>query len=96
MVEADKATTVISFPYAVAISDSANDTYFQLTIPFHVRPADAPGTLLFRVADECGLWVRREVKDSVPQPCIDQFVDTCGADVPAHSRDLCRDGEGDY
>ncbi|KAL3174745.1 hypothetical protein MRX96_001033 [Rhipicephalus microplus] len=45
---------------------------------------------------ECVLWTRRALKDSVPQPCIDQFVDTCGAVVPKHSRDLCNDGEGDY
>ncbi|XP_075750580.1 uncharacterized protein LOC119173316 isoform X2 [Rhipicephalus microplus] len=45
---------------------------------------------------QCVLWTRRALKDSVPQPCIDQFVDTCGAVVPKHSRDLCNDGEGDY
>ncbi|XP_049527774.1 uncharacterized protein LOC125947337 [Dermacentor silvarum] len=46
--------------------------------------------------DQCILWTRRELKDNVPQDCIDHFVDTCGVIVPQHSRDLCPDGEGDY
>ncbi|KAK8758300.1 hypothetical protein V5799_004069 [Amblyomma americanum] len=46
--------------------------------------------------NQCILWARREVKDNVPQDCIDHFVDICGVIVPAHSRDLCPDGEGDY
>ncbi|KAK8767097.1 hypothetical protein V5799_006123 [Amblyomma americanum] len=45
---------------------------------------------------QCLLWTRPELKDSVPQVCIDHFVDTCGVVPPAHSRDLCPDGEGDY
>ncbi|XP_077486149.1 uncharacterized protein LOC144097278 [Amblyomma americanum] len=45
---------------------------------------------------QCSLWVKREVKDAVPQDCIDHFVDTCGVIVPPHSRDLCSDDEGDY
>uniref|UniRef100_G3MRF8 Uncharacterized protein n=1 Tax=Amblyomma maculatum TaxID=34609 RepID=G3MRF8_AMBMU len=45
---------------------------------------------------QCLLWTRRALKDSVPQICIDHFVDTCGVSVPKHSRDLCIDGEGDY
>ncbi|XP_054922921.1 uncharacterized protein [Dermacentor andersoni] len=45
---------------------------------------------------QCILWTQKEVKDAVPQDCIDQFVDTCGVIVPEHSRDLCPDGEGDY
>ncbi|KAL1430239.1 hypothetical protein MTO96_015303 [Rhipicephalus appendiculatus] len=146
---ADALQTIISFPLAVAISDSDNDTYFDcvytvrteldveaqtatymwsfpsvgLEVPFHVRPGKAPGTLYFTVGDDptdydgaiyytdyktcviadmeyrghqCALWATREVKDSVPQQCIDQFVDTCGVVAPAHSRDLCPDGEGDY
>ncbi|XP_049526037.1 uncharacterized protein LOC125946595 [Dermacentor silvarum] len=44
----------------------------------------------------CSLWTRKELKDAVPQDCIEHFVDTCGVEVPAHSRDLCPDGEGDY
>uniref|UniRef100_A0A023FRT3 Putative lipocalin-5 1 n=1 Tax=Amblyomma cajennense TaxID=34607 RepID=A0A023FRT3_AMBCJ len=46
--------------------------------------------------NQCTLWARLEVKDNVPQVCIDHFVDVCGVTVPAHSRDLCPDGEGDY
>ncbi|KAL1474563.1 hypothetical protein MTO96_037873 [Rhipicephalus appendiculatus] len=44
----------------------------------------------------CLLWARKEVKDSVPQRCIDYYEDTCGVTVEQHSRDLCWDGEGDY
>ncbi|XP_054922349.1 uncharacterized protein [Dermacentor andersoni] len=44
----------------------------------------------------CTLWTRLQFKDNVPQHCIDQFVDVCGVIAPAHSRDLCPDGEGDY
>ncbi|XP_077539413.1 uncharacterized protein LOC144152078 [Haemaphysalis longicornis] len=44
----------------------------------------------------CLMWTTRELKDNVPQECIDHFVDTCGVVPPAHSRDLCPDGEGDY
>uniref|UniRef100_A0A6M2CIK6 Putative lipocalin-5 1 n=1 Tax=Rhipicephalus microplus TaxID=6941 RepID=A0A6M2CIK6_RHIMP len=44
----------------------------------------------------CLLWARREVKDSVPQRCIDYYEDTCGVTAQQHSRDLCWDGEGDY
>ncbi|XP_077541029.1 uncharacterized protein LOC144153254 [Haemaphysalis longicornis] len=46
--------------------------------------------------ERCLLGVQRELKDSVPQHCIDRFLTDCGADVPPHSRDLCYDGEGDY
>ncbi|XP_077539586.1 uncharacterized protein LOC144152226 [Haemaphysalis longicornis] len=46
--------------------------------------------------NQCLLWVQQELKDSVPQNCIDHFVADCGAIVPLYSRDLCFDGEGDY
>ncbi|XP_077485612.1 uncharacterized protein LOC144096656 isoform X1 [Amblyomma americanum] len=138
-----------TFKFAVAISDSDNDTIFECMsanrtaidpvektatyvfmfpntgqeIPFHVKAGDIPGTITFTVdgdptvrdgivyytdyencdvADldyhghQCALWARRSVKDNVPQNCIDHFVDICGVIVPEHSRDLCRDGEGDY
>ncbi|XP_077539980.1 uncharacterized protein LOC144152557 [Haemaphysalis longicornis] len=45
---------------------------------------------------DCILWSQTEVKDSAPQHCIDKFVELCGVEVSAHSRDLCPDGEGDY
>ncbi|KAL1483383.1 hypothetical protein MTO96_033237 [Rhipicephalus appendiculatus] len=45
---------------------------------------------------QCMLWVRRYLKDTVPQACIDSFVDTCGVFVAPGRRDLCVDGEGDY
>ncbi|XP_054922210.1 uncharacterized protein [Dermacentor andersoni] len=138
-----------SFAFAVAISDSDNDTILecmsanrtainpeemtatytfnfpntQKEIPFYVKAGETPGTVTFTVgADstqregiiyytdyvncdvvdldfhghQCTLWARKEVKDNVPQNCIDYFVDTCGVVVPQHSRDLCFDGEGDY
>ncbi|XP_077539598.1 uncharacterized protein LOC144152234 [Haemaphysalis longicornis] len=44
----------------------------------------------------CLMWATSEVKDSVPQHCIDKFVELCGFEVPQYSRDLCPDGEGDY
>ncbi|XP_077539021.1 uncharacterized protein LOC144151760 [Haemaphysalis longicornis] len=46
--------------------------------------------------DQCILWTQRALKDSVPQDCIDHFVDICGVTVPKNSRDLCYDGEGDF
>ncbi|KAL1481767.1 hypothetical protein MTO96_034226, partial [Rhipicephalus appendiculatus] len=46
--------------------------------------------------DDCVLWIQRRLKDTVPQVCIDEFVDTCGVVVAPHRRDLCDDGEGDY
>ncbi|KAL1445119.1 hypothetical protein MTO96_029339 [Rhipicephalus appendiculatus] len=45
---------------------------------------------------QCILWMQRSLKDTVPQVCVDQFVDTCGVVVDPHRRDLCDDGEGDY
>lgn len=146
---ADALKAFASFQYAVAISDSDNDTILECmhttrtdvdletgtatyawffpdvgrAIPFHVKAGDEPGTITFTVEDDptpfegaiyytdyencviadleyrghqCTLWAQSEVKDNVPQECIDQFVDTCGVTVPQHSRDLCPDGEGDY
>ncbi|XP_077541397.1 uncharacterized protein LOC144153620 [Haemaphysalis longicornis] len=43
--------------------------------------------------DECILWARKEVKDEVPQHCIDNFVDICAVVVPKYSRHLCPDGK---
>ncbi|KAL1474518.1 hypothetical protein MTO96_037908 [Rhipicephalus appendiculatus] len=45
---------------------------------------------------QCMLWVKRYLKDKVPQACIDSFVDICGVVVTPGRRDLCVDGEGDY
>ncbi|XP_077490643.1 uncharacterized protein LOC144101383 [Amblyomma americanum] len=45
---------------------------------------------------QCLLWIKKKFKDSVPQVCMDQFADTCGVNVPEHSRVLCIDTEGDY
>ncbi|XP_075750497.1 uncharacterized protein LOC142817353 isoform X2 [Rhipicephalus microplus] len=67
-----------------------------LEIPFKVKTAEKPGTMRFTVGEVCLLCARREVKDSVPQRCIDYYEDTCGVTAQQHSRDLCWDGEGDY
>ncbi|KAL1468126.1 hypothetical protein MTO96_041675 [Rhipicephalus appendiculatus] len=45
---------------------------------------------------QCILWVKPYLKDTVPQVCIDSFVDTCGVVIAPQRRDLCDDGEGDY
>ncbi|KAL1480205.1 hypothetical protein MTO96_051232 [Rhipicephalus appendiculatus] len=63
---------------------------------FTVMPGPTPGTLNFFMENECLLWVRRRLKDTVPQVCIDNFVDTCGVVIKPGRRDLCDDGEGDY
>ncbi|KAL1471983.1 hypothetical protein MTO96_039612 [Rhipicephalus appendiculatus] len=44
----------------------------------------------------CILWLKPYLKDTVPQVCIDHFVDTCGVVIFPNRRDLCDDGEGDY
>ncbi|XP_077538830.1 uncharacterized protein LOC144151595 [Haemaphysalis longicornis] len=46
--------------------------------------------------ERCLLWVQKELKDSVPQHCIDKFVADCGVAVPLYSQDLCYDGEGEH
>ncbi|XP_077540093.1 uncharacterized protein LOC144152630 [Haemaphysalis longicornis] len=43
----------------------------------------------------CILWSDMVTKDSLPQHCIDKFVELCGVDVPQNTRDLCVDGEGE-
>ncbi|XP_037286861.2 uncharacterized protein LOC119179845 isoform X1 [Rhipicephalus microplus] len=45
---------------------------------------------------QCILWVKRNLKDTVPQVCIDNFMDICGVVIKPGRRDLCDDGEGDY
>ncbi|KAL1416341.1 hypothetical protein MTO96_028064 [Rhipicephalus appendiculatus] len=50
----------------------------------------------FVIKGKCMLWVTKRVEDNVPQDCIDQFVDICGAAVPEYSRDLCKDDDDDY
>uniref|UniRef100_G3MLB3 Lipocalin/cytosolic fatty-acid binding domain-containing protein n=1 Tax=Amblyomma maculatum TaxID=34609 RepID=G3MLB3_AMBMU len=140
-----------SYPSAVAIADTVNDSMQQclsarrtsidqeaLTatyvwtlqktdslpkqeITFNVRPGKEPGTLDMTVGDDptpketivyyadddcivmdvedanhhCLLWIRPELKDSVPQVCTDYFADACGISAPEHSRDLCNDDEAD-
>ncbi|XP_077486168.1 uncharacterized protein LOC144097296 [Amblyomma americanum] len=143
---ADSFKIMKNFPFAVAMSDSDNDTIFECwaakrteideqtrtatyvlhfpatgqKIPFHVQALKDPGAFTFYLDDDltpkegrfhytdynscvieeleyhghqCVLWARRESKDSLPQECIDKFVDTCGVVVPEHSRDLCDDSE---
>ncbi|XP_077512459.1 uncharacterized protein LOC144123516 [Amblyomma americanum] len=38
---------------------------------------------------ECTLWVSPEVKDGVPQSCIDQYHEYCGDGVMAYNKETC-------
>ncbi|XP_077545739.1 uncharacterized protein LOC144158606 [Haemaphysalis longicornis] len=38
---------------------------------------------------ECMLWVSDEVKDNIPQLCLDMFEDICDDKISAYSRDMC-------
>ncbi|XP_077515171.1 uncharacterized protein LOC144125558 [Amblyomma americanum] len=38
---------------------------------------------------ECILWVNTEVKDNVPQSCLDQFQENCENGVLAYDEDSC-------
>uniref|UniRef100_A0A6M2D1F1 Putative lipocalin-5 1 n=1 Tax=Rhipicephalus microplus TaxID=6941 RepID=A0A6M2D1F1_RHIMP len=40
---------------------------------------------------QCLLWVRKEVKDRVPQECFVRFADACGEPIRQHRRQLCPD-----
>ncbi|XP_070380339.1 uncharacterized protein [Dermacentor albipictus] len=40
---------------------------------------------------QCLLWVRKEVKDLVPQECFERFSDACGEPLREHRRELCPD-----
>ncbi|KAL3195188.1 hypothetical protein MRX96_001861 [Rhipicephalus microplus] len=133
-----------SFPYAVAVVDSDNDTYFNCwtverkaiddvartatyeghfpsagrVVPFYVKAEENSPKFTFTLDDDptpkegmfyytdyencvvedleyhkhqCVLWVKKELENSVPQSCINYYVDICGVGVPIHSRDLCRD-----
>ncbi|KAH7938538.1 hypothetical protein HPB49_024983 [Dermacentor silvarum] len=46
-------------------------------------------------ADQCTLWVSKEVEDLVPEYCLEQFHDACGVMVPLHDSDLCEDDQFD-
>ncbi|XP_037286862.2 uncharacterized protein LOC119179845 isoform X2 [Rhipicephalus microplus] len=59
-------------------------------------PGPTSGSVRFFVEGECILWVKRNLKDTVPQVCIDNFMDICGVVIKPGRRDLCDDGEGDY
>ncbi|XP_077539523.1 uncharacterized protein LOC144152175 [Haemaphysalis longicornis] len=37
----------------------------------------------------CVLWIQEALRRSVPQHCIDKFVEFCGVQVPEHTTDLC-------
>ncbi|XP_077485153.1 uncharacterized protein LOC144095246 [Amblyomma americanum] len=106
---ADSFKVISSYPYSVAISDSDNDGTLECLAANRTAIDEEAQTATmtwilpetefspkYESSFKCILWTRREVKDSVPQVCIDHFVDTCGVAVPEHSRDLCIDGEGDY
>uniref|UniRef100_A0A023GCZ8 Putative lipocalin-2 1 n=1 Tax=Amblyomma triste TaxID=251400 RepID=A0A023GCZ8_AMBTT len=38
---------------------------------------------------ECMLWVTEEVKDNVPQYCIDQYDRNCDTKILEYSKDIC-------
>nr|XP_037285742.1 uncharacterized protein LOC119178624 [Rhipicephalus microplus] len=141
---ADSFKVMQSFPYAVAVVDSDNDTYFNCwtverkaiddvartatyeghfplagrVVPFYVKAEENSPKFTFTLDDDptpkegmfyytdyencvvedleyhkhqCVLWVKKELENSVPQSCINYYVDICGVGVPIHSRDLCRD-----
>ncbi|XP_070393983.1 uncharacterized protein [Dermacentor albipictus] len=142
--EADSFKVFQSFPNAVAIIDSDNDTSFNCwtadrteidhknqtatyaalfptvrkTLLFHVKAENNSPKFTFTLNDDptpkegmfyytdyencviedleyhghqCVLWVRKELKNSVPQICINHFADTCGVGVLKHGKDLCRE-----
>lgn len=92
-------------PYFTGI---ANDESGYLTVFTNDDPTPREGAIVYSdyencfilkiyyYGNRCLLGVQPELKDSVPQHCIDHFVISCGAVVPLYSRDLCYDGEGDY
>ncbi|XP_077544643.1 uncharacterized protein LOC144157745 [Haemaphysalis longicornis] len=49
------------------------------------------GEIPFNGNLECMLWVPAEVKNRVPQKCIDMFEDNCDEKISAYSVDLCNE-----
>uniref|UniRef100_A0A131YQH6 Lipocalin n=1 Tax=Rhipicephalus appendiculatus TaxID=34631 RepID=A0A131YQH6_RHIAP len=39
--------------------------------------------------NRCLLFVKKELKDDVPQECVEKFGELCGVAVSVHDRDLC-------
>ncbi|KAH7947385.1 hypothetical protein HPB52_011242 [Rhipicephalus sanguineus] len=90
--EFDVKKVMEAFDDLVSVSDADNDTIFECL--YAKRTNFNPETY-----ETTYVWFfpsQGQLKDNVPQDCIDHFVDTCGVMVPQHSRDLCPDGEGDY
>uniref|UniRef100_A0A131XKD0 Putative lipocalin-5 1 n=1 Tax=Hyalomma excavatum TaxID=257692 RepID=A0A131XKD0_9ACAR len=138
---ADSFKVFQSFPHAVAIEDTDNNTMFhcwtaeRTTIDSDARTATYVGhfpavgrTRTFRVkavkdvprftftldddlapkegafyytdyencvvegleyhGHQCVLWVKKELKNSVPQNCLDYYADICGVGFPEYSREL--------
>ncbi|KAH6928775.1 hypothetical protein HPB50_019475 [Hyalomma asiaticum] len=40
--------------------------------------------------DQCQLWVSADVKDDVPQHCLDQLEDICDVSEEEYSKELCQ------
>ncbi|KAH6931324.1 hypothetical protein HPB50_023525 [Hyalomma asiaticum] len=40
---------------------------------------------------QCVLWVKKELKNAVPQICLDYYADICGAGVFEYNEDFCKD-----
>ncbi|XP_077544641.1 uncharacterized protein LOC144157742 [Haemaphysalis longicornis] len=49
--------------------------------------------LQYRGLPECMLWVTREVKDNIPQKCIDIFTYYCDQGVSLYSQDMCQESQ---
>ncbi|KAK8758299.1 hypothetical protein V5799_004068 [Amblyomma americanum] len=98
---ADSFKVMKNFPFAVAIQEQQRTS--STSQPQDLTPkegrfhyTDYKGCVIEELeyhGHQCILWARREFKDSLPQECIDQFVDTCGVVVPKHSTVQCDDSE---
>ncbi|XP_077547636.1 uncharacterized protein LOC144159841 [Haemaphysalis longicornis] len=51
--------------------------------------------LPFHTTLECVLWISVEVKDNIPQTCIDMYEDNCDNTPPIYSQNTC-DEEEDF
>ncbi|XP_077533109.1 uncharacterized protein LOC144145395 [Haemaphysalis longicornis] len=81
---------------AGATPDTANFSVGKDEVPEvkYVRYTDYKDCVITEAshfAEECTLWVSKEVEDLVPVHCLEQFGDICGFAVPLHDADLCED-----
>ncbi|XP_049511090.1 uncharacterized protein LOC125939752 [Dermacentor silvarum] len=45
--------------------------------------------------DQCQLWVSEDVKDNIPQYCLDQLEDICDVSYEEYSKELCQNDVDD-